>query len=112
LGDLSGNKAAKANFHTTSSGGRKHEDDENSKQRQQKKVARQEVDTVCRVFWRLAGFELLFVRELSQKLPCGLAKKAVEITNLYFTFYIHRYTNIQNQVYGDIYLIKKFTSED
>jgi hypothetical protein len=68
--------------------------------------------TVCRVFWRLAGFELLFVSELSQKLTCGPAKKAVEIANLYFTFYIHGYTNIQNQVYGDIYLIKIFTSED
>lgn len=60
--------------------------------------------TVCRVFCRLAGFELLFVSELSQKLTCGLAKKAVEITSLHFTLYIHAYTNIQNQVYGDIYI--------
>ncbi len=60
--------------------------------------------TVCRVFWRLAGFELLFVSELSQELTCGLAKKAVEITSLCFTLYIHGYTNIQNQVYGDIYI--------
>jgi len=62
--------------------------------------------TVCRVFWRLAGFELLFVWELSQELTCGLAKKAVEITSLCFTLYIHPYTNIQNQVYGDIYIYK------
>jgi glycosyltransferase involved in cell wall biosynthesis len=60
--------------------------------------------TVCRVFWRLAGFELLFVSEVSQELTCSLAKKAVEITSLCFTLYIHRYTNIQNQVYGDIYI--------
>ncbi len=51
-----------------------------------------------------AGFELLFVSELSQELTCGLAKKAVEITSLHITLYIHPYTNIQNQVYGDIYI--------
>jgi hypothetical protein len=86
LGRFELQQSCKANFQTRSSGGRKHEDDESSKQKQQQKVVREEEDTVCRVLWRLAGFELLFFSEVSQDLMCGLAKNAVEITSPCFTF--------------------------
>jgi hypothetical protein len=46
-----------------------------------------------------------FFSEVSQELTCGLAKKALENTSLCFRFYIHRYTYIQNLVYGDIIII-------